>query len=328
MPVAEVVKSLVFVLDDQRPVMALVTGDATVDVGALARAAGAAEARLARSGEVRELTGYLPGGGVARRARDGPGDDGRSESLRTGHRVLRGRHDDDHAQDPQRRSAGAAQAPHAAHRASSLTRRRPAVIGRRRAAPARPSRMETRGRSGEHDDDGDPHAHHRLGRPSGHPLAGGPRTAGRGGARGARPDRRVDAVRARARGPRGAGRHGRRRARHDARRAGTPSGRAGAGTHDAGRPRRRAAGHRRTVSGHHRRLLRGDLRPRERREARHHRGGRRHHQPRRRRASGGRLLLAGGQRAGPAGGGARSARAVPRHRQHRQARPDGHGRRA
>lgn len=60
-PVTEVVKSLVFVLDDQRPVMALVAGDATVDVGALARAAGAAEARLARSGEVRELTGYLPG---------------------------------------------------------------------------------------------------------------------------------------------------------------------------------------------------------------------------------------------------------------------------
>ena len=55
-------KSLVFVLDDERPVMALVTDDATVDAGALAGEAGAAEVRLARSGEVRELTGYRPGG--------------------------------------------------------------------------------------------------------------------------------------------------------------------------------------------------------------------------------------------------------------------------
>lgn len=57
----EVVKSLVFVLDDQRPVMALVTGDATVDAGALAGETGAVEVRLAQSGEVRELTGYRPG---------------------------------------------------------------------------------------------------------------------------------------------------------------------------------------------------------------------------------------------------------------------------
>ena len=59
--VGDVVKSLLFVLDDTRPVLALVTGDATVDVDALARDAGAAQVRLARSREVRELTGYRPG---------------------------------------------------------------------------------------------------------------------------------------------------------------------------------------------------------------------------------------------------------------------------
>jgi Cys-tRNA(Pro) deacylase len=59
--VGEVVKSVLFVLDDRRPVMALVTGDATVDAGALAREAGAVEVRLARGTEVRELTGYRPG---------------------------------------------------------------------------------------------------------------------------------------------------------------------------------------------------------------------------------------------------------------------------
>jgi Cys-tRNA(Pro) deacylase len=60
-PVANVVKSLLFVLDDERPVLALVTGDATVDAGALARETGAAEVRLARAREVREITGYHPG---------------------------------------------------------------------------------------------------------------------------------------------------------------------------------------------------------------------------------------------------------------------------
>jgi prolyl-tRNA editing enzyme YbaK/EbsC (Cys-tRNA(Pro) deacylase) len=59
-PVGDVVKSLLFVLDDSRPVLALVSGDATVDVDALARGAGAAQVRLARSREVRELTGYRP----------------------------------------------------------------------------------------------------------------------------------------------------------------------------------------------------------------------------------------------------------------------------
>jgi prolyl-tRNA editing enzyme YbaK/EbsC (Cys-tRNA(Pro) deacylase) len=59
--VGDVVKSLLFLLDDVRPILALVTGDATVDVDALAHEAGAAQIRLARGGEVRELTGYKPG---------------------------------------------------------------------------------------------------------------------------------------------------------------------------------------------------------------------------------------------------------------------------
>ncbi len=60
-PVGEVAKSLLFVLDDTRPVLALVSGDATVDAVALAREEGAAQIRLARSREVKELTGYPPG---------------------------------------------------------------------------------------------------------------------------------------------------------------------------------------------------------------------------------------------------------------------------
>ena len=60
-PMAEVVKSLLFMLDDARPVLALVTGDATVDADALAREEGATQIRLARSREVREFTGYRPG---------------------------------------------------------------------------------------------------------------------------------------------------------------------------------------------------------------------------------------------------------------------------
>lgn len=59
--ITEVVKSLLFVLDDERPVLALVTGDATVDAAALARENGARDARLARAREVRHVTGYCPG---------------------------------------------------------------------------------------------------------------------------------------------------------------------------------------------------------------------------------------------------------------------------
>jgi prolyl-tRNA editing enzyme YbaK/EbsC (Cys-tRNA(Pro) deacylase) len=59
--VGSVVKSLLFVLDDERPVLALVTGDATVDALALARETGAVDVRLARAREVLDATGYPPG---------------------------------------------------------------------------------------------------------------------------------------------------------------------------------------------------------------------------------------------------------------------------
>ena len=59
--VSQVVKSLLFVTDDTHPVLALVSGDTTVDAPALARAAGGAEPRLAKAREVREVTGYPPG---------------------------------------------------------------------------------------------------------------------------------------------------------------------------------------------------------------------------------------------------------------------------
>lgn len=59
-PLREVVKSLLFVADGA-PVMVLVSGEASVDTAALARALGAAQVRLARGHEVLELTGYRPG---------------------------------------------------------------------------------------------------------------------------------------------------------------------------------------------------------------------------------------------------------------------------
>ncbi len=110
--------------------------------------------------------------------------------------------------------------------------------------------------------------------------------------------------------------------------AGAPARGPGAGAHDPRRPRRRAHRHRRAVADHHRRLLRRDLRPGHGREARHHGRGRRDDQPRGRRAPRGRLLLAGGECAGPPGGGARPARALPGDREHGQARADRDRRRA
>ena len=59
-PVSWVVKSLVFMADEQ-PVLALVDGEATVDTEALSRELGVAEVTLARGGEVRDITGYKPG---------------------------------------------------------------------------------------------------------------------------------------------------------------------------------------------------------------------------------------------------------------------------
>jgi len=59
--VAAIVKSLVFVVDDE-PVVALVPGDRRLDVEALARVAGGTRARRATLDEVREATGFAAGG--------------------------------------------------------------------------------------------------------------------------------------------------------------------------------------------------------------------------------------------------------------------------
>ena len=56
----QVVKSLVVVCDG-RPVVALVPGDRRLDPAKIARAAGAAEARIATAAEVAEVTGFEPG---------------------------------------------------------------------------------------------------------------------------------------------------------------------------------------------------------------------------------------------------------------------------
>ena len=56
----EIVKSLVCVCDSLL-VIALVPGDRRGDMAKIARAAGAADARVARPHEVRELTGFEPG---------------------------------------------------------------------------------------------------------------------------------------------------------------------------------------------------------------------------------------------------------------------------
>jgi prolyl-tRNA editing enzyme YbaK/EbsC (Cys-tRNA(Pro) deacylase) len=60
-PVSAIVKSLVFVVDDE-PVVALVPGDLRLDTAALAAAAGGGRARRADLQEVREATGFAAGG--------------------------------------------------------------------------------------------------------------------------------------------------------------------------------------------------------------------------------------------------------------------------
>jgi prolyl-tRNA editing enzyme YbaK/EbsC (Cys-tRNA(Pro) deacylase) len=57
---SEIVKSLVVVCDG-RPVLALVPGDRRGDTAKIARAAGAADARVARAEEVQAITGFSPG---------------------------------------------------------------------------------------------------------------------------------------------------------------------------------------------------------------------------------------------------------------------------
>lgn len=58
---AQIVKTLVFVCDGL-PVLALVPGDRRADAGRIAAAAGAGDARIARSDEVLAATGFEAGG--------------------------------------------------------------------------------------------------------------------------------------------------------------------------------------------------------------------------------------------------------------------------
>lgn len=60
--VRAIVKSLLFVADEDRPVLALVNGASRADEGLLAAAAGAARVRRATADEVRAHTGYAIGG--------------------------------------------------------------------------------------------------------------------------------------------------------------------------------------------------------------------------------------------------------------------------
>jgi prolyl-tRNA editing enzyme YbaK/EbsC (Cys-tRNA(Pro) deacylase) len=60
-PVSAIVKSLVFVVDDE-PVVALVPGDLRLEPTRLAEAAGGHSSRRASLEEVREATGYAAGG--------------------------------------------------------------------------------------------------------------------------------------------------------------------------------------------------------------------------------------------------------------------------
>lgn len=59
--VSAIVKSLVFVVDDE-PVVALVPGDKRLDTAKLAAVAGGGSARRAELAEVREATGFAAGG--------------------------------------------------------------------------------------------------------------------------------------------------------------------------------------------------------------------------------------------------------------------------
>ncbi len=117
--------------------------------------------------------------------------------------------------------------------------------------------------------DDDRHTEHmpRGGRAPPHPQSRRLAAARRGGARGAGHDRSQRPVCARPRGARRRRRCSRRGARHDRARAAARSGRAGAADADARRPRWARAADGLALAAHDRRLLRRDLRPRERREA-------------------------------------------------------------
>jgi Cys-tRNA(Pro) deacylase len=58
---SQIVKSLVFVADDGRPVVAMVPGDRRADAAKVARAVGAREVRVGSRQEVEAATGFAPG---------------------------------------------------------------------------------------------------------------------------------------------------------------------------------------------------------------------------------------------------------------------------
>ncbi len=58
----QIVKTLVFVVDDDRAVVALVAGDQRADLDAVAEHVGGTRARMANADEVRSSTGYAIGG--------------------------------------------------------------------------------------------------------------------------------------------------------------------------------------------------------------------------------------------------------------------------
>ncbi len=61
-PVGSIVKSLVFITNDDRTVLALVAGDQRADSAKIARLANAASARMGNGEEVRARTSYAIGG--------------------------------------------------------------------------------------------------------------------------------------------------------------------------------------------------------------------------------------------------------------------------
>lgn len=61
-PLGSIVKSLIFIADDDRTVLALVAGDQRADLDKLAKAIGAIKIRMANGEEVRARTSYAIGG--------------------------------------------------------------------------------------------------------------------------------------------------------------------------------------------------------------------------------------------------------------------------
>jgi len=61
-PEDQIIKSILLILDEEKPVLAIVPGHRRVDLGAVARLMGASRARLAKPSEVVHICGYPVGG--------------------------------------------------------------------------------------------------------------------------------------------------------------------------------------------------------------------------------------------------------------------------